>query len=325
MVGQRNNKWLTEFGWLYDDDWLSANDAAVKRERMSAMVKKQIERILLWMSRLIPDECYLRMVYWMRMGERLDLKNPKVYTEKIQWLKLHDAKPEYTELVDKYLVKEYVAKNIGEEYIIPTYGVWDCAEDIDFDALPNQFVLKCNHDSASVVICHNKANFDREAARKKLARCLKNNFFYVGREYPYKNVKRKILAEAYMEDQKLHELRDYKFFTFGGIPKLVHVVSNRQKVDEETYGDFFDMDYNHVNLHMGHDFAPVPPEKPNNFEKMKELARILSTGTRHLRVDFYEVNNKLYFGELTFYQDSGWKKIEPEKWNKVLGSWISLD
>lgn len=296
-----------------------------KANKIRTMIMKQIKQILLWMSRAIPDKYYLRIVYRMKMGERLSLNNPRMYTEKIQWLKLNDAKPEYTQWVDKHLVKEYVARIIGEEHIIPTYGVWDRAEDIDFDVLPNQFVLKCNHDSTSVIICRDKESFDKEAACKKLSKCLKNDFFYVGREYPYRDVNRKILAEAYMEDEKLQELRDYKFFTFGGVPKIVHVVSNRQKADEDTYGDFFDMDYKHVNLHMGHDFAPVPPEKPCNFEKMKQFARVLSAGTRHLRVDFYEVNGKLYFGELTFYQDSGWKKIEPTEWNKLLGSWIDLN
>lgn len=288
-------------------------------------MKKQIKEIMLWMSRIIPDKYYLQIVYRLRMGQSLDLRYPKTYTEKIQWLKIHDFKPEYTQLVDKHLVKEYVAKIIGAEHIIPTYGVWDRFDDIDFEKLPDRFVLKCNHDSSSVIICRDKARFDKDAARKALSKCLKNDFFYVGREYPYKDVKRKILAEAYMEDEELHELRDYKFFTFGGIPKIVHVVSNRQKVNEETYGDFFDMDYQHLNLHMGHDFAPNLPEKPRNFEKMKEFAKILSAGTRHLRVDFYEVNGKLYFGELTFYQDSGWKKIEPAEWDETIGSWISTE
>ena len=288
------------------------------------MNKKEIKRLFVQAGRVIPDPLYLRIVYGLRMGKSLNLRDPKTYTEKIQWLKLHDFKPKYTKMVDKYLAKEYVAKMIGGEYLIPTYGVWNCAEEIDFDTLPDQFVLKCNHDSASVIICRDKRNFDKEAACRKLSDCLKNDFFYVGREYPYKSIDRKIMAEAYMEDQELRELRDYKFFTFGGEPKLVHVVSNRQNQDEETYGDFFDMDYRHLDLHMGHNFAPDPPEKPHNFEKMKEFSRILSEGTRHLRVDFYEVDRKLYFGELTFYQDSGWKKIEPVEWDHRIGQWIDL-
>lgn len=289
------------------------------------MNKKEVKNLLVRFARIVPDSLYLRIVYRLRMGETLHLRNPKTYTEKIQWLKINDVDPKHTEMVDKYLVKDYVAKIIGEEYIIPTYGAWDSFGEIEFDKLPDQFVLKCNHDSASVVICKDKATFDKEAARKSLSGSLKNDFFYVGREHPYKNIKRKIIAEAYMEDTQLHELRDYKFFTFGGEPKIVHIVSNRQNKNEETYGDFFDMDYQHLDLHMGHDFAPVPPEKPHNFEKMKELAKILSAGTRHLRVDFYEVNKQLYFGELTFYQDSGWKKIEPEEWNHKIGQWIQTD
>ena len=291
---------------------------------MISMNKKEMKRFLIQAARVIPDPLYLKIVYRLRMGKSLNLRNPRTYTEKMQWLKLHDFKPKYTAMVDKFLAKEYVGKIIGEEYIIPTYGVWDSAEEIDFDSLPNQFVLKCNHDSASVIICRDKNNFDRESACRILSACLKNDFFFVGREYPYRSIDRKIMAEAYMEDQELQELRDYKFFTFGGEPKLVHVVSNRQKCDEETYGDFFDMDYQHLDMHMGHDFAPMRPEKPCNFEKMKEFARILSEGTRHLRVDFYEVDKKLFFGELTFYQDSGWKKIEPAEWDQRIGQWIDL-
>lgn len=276
-------------------------------------------------SRFVPDKLYLECKYQEQMLAKLDWDNPRDYTQKIQWLKLYDFKPEYTQMVDKYLVKEYVAERIGAQYIIPTYGAWDRFEDINFDDLPDRFVLKCNHDSSSVTICLNKKTFDIEAARKRLTYCLKRDFFYAGREYPYKYVKRKIIAEAYIEDAELHELRDYKFFTFNGEPKLVHIVSNRQNKNEETYGDFFDMDYHHVDMHMGHNFAPVSPQKPKNFEKMKEFARVLSEGTRHLRVDFYEANGKLYFGELTFYQDAGWVRIEPYAWNEKLGSWISLD
>lgn len=277
------------------------------------------------LSRFVPDKLYLECKYLEQMHMKLDWECPRDYTQKIQWLKLHDFKPEYTKMVDKYLAKEYVAERIGEQYIIPTYGAWDRFEDINFDDLPDQFVLKCNHDSSSVIICLDKKNFDMEAARRRLTYCLKRDFFYAAREYPYKYVKRKIIAEAYIEDAELQELRDYKFFTFDGEPKLVHIVSNRQNKNEETYGDFFDMDYRHVEMKMGHNFAPNSPRKPKNFDKMKEFARILSAGTRHLRVDFYEANGNLYFGELTFYQDAGWVKIEPYEWNVKLGSWISLD
>lgn len=277
------------------------------------------------LSNRIPDTCYLKCCYKTIFGESLNLRNPQNYNEKLQWLKLHDRISTYTQMVDKQTAKEYVAARIGREYIIPTLGVWKSFDDVKFDTLPHQFVLKCNHDSAGLVICADKWKFDQVRAREKITRCLKRNFFYSGREWPYKNITPCIIAEKYMEDTVLGELRDYKFFTFGGVPKVVHIVSNRQNPNEETYGDFFDMDYNHIDLTMGHINAPVPPEKPVNFEKMKEFAAKLSEGTKHLRVDFYEVDGHLYFGELTFFQDSGFADIQPPRWNDILGSWISLD
>jgi len=278
---------------------------------------------LLW--RFYPDKLYLKCIYHTHFGKKLDLDNPKEYNEKLHYLKLVQKNPEYIKMVDKYEAKQYVAERIGEEYIVPLLGVWDSFDKIDFDSLPQQFVLKCNHDSNSYVICRDKSEFDYDFAKKRLSRCLKRNFYYLGREWVYKEIKPLIIAEAYIEDEKYGELRDYKFFTFGGKPKLLHVVFNRQNKDEETYGDFFDMDYNHLELRMGHNNAPVPPEKPENFELMKKFAEILSKGTKHLRVDFYEVNGKLYFGELTFYQDGGMGIIEPEKYNRILGDWININ
>lgn len=272
----------------------------------------------------MPDDIYLKCLYRTFMGEKLNLKSPVKYNEKLQWLKLNERLPVYSEMVDKYTAKKYVAEKIGEEYVIPTYGVWDFFEDINFDELPNSFVLKCTHDSAGIAICKNKSNFDITSVEKKISNCLSRNFYYSGREWPYKNVKPRIIAEKYMEDDSLHELRDYKFMTFNGKPKIMHLVSNRQNTTEETYGDFFDMDFCHLDLTMGHPNAPKLPDLPCNFEKMKEFATILAEGTIHLRVDFYEVNGKLFFGELTFYQDSGFANIKPEKWNKVLGEWITL-
>jgi hypothetical protein len=258
------------------------------------------------------------------MNKKLNLKSPKSFNEKLQWLKIHDRHPIYMDMVDKYTAKEFVAKRIGKEHIIETYGVWNRFEDIDFDSLPNQFVLKCTHDSAGYVICKNKDEFDFNYARKKITKCLKRNFYYVGREWPYKGLKPRVIAEKYMEDHTLHELRDYKIFTFNGVPRIMHLVSNRQNAAEETYGDFFDMDYKHIDLTMGHPNAPCCPEKPQNFEKMKEFTAILAEGTIHLRVDFYEVDGQLYFGELTFYQDSGISPIEPKEWDGILGEWIDI-
>lgn len=280
---------------------------------------------LSWMTWIVPDSLYLKSYYRAFSSKELNLTTPISFNEKLQWLKLHDRKPVYTEMVDKLEAKDYVAKRIGAEYIIPTLSVYEKFEEIDFAALPDQFVIKCNHDSAGLVICTDKKVFNSDAARQKITRCMRRNFYFSGREWPYKNVRPRIIVEKYMEDHTLRELRDYKFFTFGGVPKIVHIVSNRQNQDKETYGDFFDMDYNHLDLTMGHNNAPIPPEKPKNFEKMKEFAAKLSGGTKHLRVDFYEVDGQLFFGELTFYQDSGFADIQPPEWNGILGSWISLN
>lgn len=274
--------------------------------------------------RFVPDSIFLRCQYRTEVGEPLNLRSPRNYNEKLQWLKLHDRNPAYTALVDKYAVKDYIREILGEEYTVPALGVWDSFDRIDWDALPDRFVLKCTHDSAGLVICRDKATFDREKAREKLSRCLKRNFYYSGREWPYKHVKPRILAETYLEDSRLQELRDYKFFTFHGEPKIMHLVSNRQNPDEETWGDFFDMEFRHLDLTMGHNNAPVCPEKPVNFEKMKAFAAKLAGDIPHVRVDFYEVNGQLYFGELTFFQDSGFAEVEPKHWNDTLGSWITL-
>lgn len=274
--------------------------------------------------KLLPDKPYLRIKYYFCCREWLSFKNPKTYNAKLQWLKVYDRDPRYIPMVDKYEVKNLVGSKIGFEHIIETYGVWESFDEIDFSKLPNQFVLKCTHDSGSVVICKNKSSFDADAAKEKLEHALKFNVFSDGREWPYKNVKPRIIAEAYMEDVSVGELRDYKFFTFGGEPKYVHIVSNRQNPNEETYGDFFDMDYQHVELTIGHNNAPVLPQKPVNFGKMVEYARLLAQGTKQLRVDFYEVDGQLYFGELTFFHDSGFGDILPESWNRKLGDLIDL-
>lgn len=272
----------------------------------------------------LSDETYLKMIYRLRMGKKLNLDNPMTYTEKLQWLKLYNRKDQYTTMVDKCEAKKYVAERIGGEYIIPTLGVYESFEEIDFEALPDQFVLKCTHDCGGLVICKDKATLDIEEARNKINRCLKNNYFWLGREWPYKNVKPRIIAEAYMEDTSTQELRDYKFFTFDGVCKVVFIASDRQKENEETKFDFYDMDFNHLDINNGHPNADVMPSKPENFEKMQALAEELAQGTPHLRVDFYEVNGKIYFGELTFFHWGGIVPFKPEKWDRILGDWITL-
>lgn len=270
------------------------------------------------------DERYIRIAYRARMGKKLKMDPPQTYSEKLQWLKLYNRKPEYTAMVDKYEVKPIVANIIGEKYIIPTLGVWNHFDEIDFDKLPNQFVLKCTHDSGGLVVCKDKSKLDRKAAKNKIEQCLKNNFFWGMREWPYKNVKPRIIAEQYMEDEQTKELRDYKFFCFDGVVKALFIATERMKEGEETKFDFFDENYNHLPFTNGHPNAEVLPQKPVCFEEMKVLAAKMSKGIPHVRVDFYEVNGKVYFGEMTFFHWSGFTPFVPEEWDYTFGSWIKL-
>ena len=282
-----------------------------------------VKSVIIKATKILPDPLYIQLKYLWHMKKLLNLRNPKTYNEKVQWLKLYNRKPEYTTMVDKYAVKQYVAEQIGQECIIPTLGVWDRFEDIDFDRLPEKFVLKCTHDSGGVVICKNKAELDLDAVRKKINTCLKANYYWHNREWPYKNVKPRIIAEQFMEDPQTGELRDYKFFCFDGKVKALFVASERQAA-EETKFDFFDAEYNHLPFTNGHPNAEVLPQKPECFEQMKALAAKLSEGIPHLRVDFYEVGGKVYFGELTFSHWSGMMPFQPEQWDYTFGSWIHL-
>ena len=281
-----------------------------------------VKGVLRRLACLIPDWIYLQIKYYMRTGRRLNLRNPVTYTEKLQWLKLHDRRPLYTTLVDKYAVKQYVAEKLGQEHIIPLIGVWDRAEDIPFDTLPDQFVLKCTHDSGGLQICRDKAVFDFDAAKKKIQAVLKSNFYWISREWPYKNVRPRVIVERYMEDAATGDTRDYKFFTFNGEPKVMYIATGRET--GETYGDFFDMDFNHLDMVIDHKQAPVMPQKPDTFEEMKEAARKLAEGIPQVRVDFYEIDGEFYFGELTFFHCGGFELLHPEELNFQWGQWIDL-
>lgn len=272
----------------------------------------------------IPDKVYLRIKFYCRMGKRLNLKNPQTFNEKLQWLKLYGRRPIDTVLSDKYAVKEYIAKTIGEQYVIPLIGVWDKFEDIDFDKLPNQFVLKCTHDSGGIVVCKDKNKLDIDSARKMFNKSLKTDYYVYSREKAYRDIPRRIIAEEYREDSKTGELRDYKFFCFDGEPKALFIATDRQTDGEETKFDFFDMHYNHLPFTNGHPNAPIPPEKPVCFEEMKELASKLSKGIPHVRVDFYEVDGQVYFGEMTYSHWGGMRPFEPEEWDYTFGSWIKI-
>ena len=286
----------------------------------SIIIKLANNNLLNWM----PDEMFLKTKYRAIFGKRLDLKRPRTYNEKLQWLKLHDRNPEYVKLVDKYEAKAIVSKIIGEEYIIPTLGVWNKPEDIDIKTLPEQFVLKCTHDSGGLAICRDKSKFNLEEARNKLAEAMKHNYYWKGREWPYRNVHPRIIAESYMEDHVTGELRDYKFFCFNGVVKGMFIASDRQK-PVDTKFDFYDANGSHLDIRQGHPNADTIPSLPVNFEKMKELASVLSKGFKQLRVDFYEVDGAIYFGELTLSHFDGMMPFIPEKWDKVFGEYIQLD
>ena len=270
----------------------------------------------------ITDEKYLKLMYWANIGKRLNLENPVTFNEKLQWLKLHNQNPEYSKMVDKYEAKKWVAERIGDEYIIPTLGVWDSFDEIDFNQLPNQFVLKCTHDSGGLVICKDKNHFDKVKAKKKIEASLKRNYFLVGREYPYKAVKPRIIAEQYMEDTATKELRDYKIFTFDSIAKALFISSDRQS--GQTTADYFDINFKSLDFTWGYPHSKVLPSKPKSFDQMVKAAECLAKDTEELRVDFYEVNGKAYFGEMTFFDGSGFDEFHPEEWDKKFGDMIKL-
>ena len=271
----------------------------------------------------VSSEEFVKRIYRYKTGKELNLNDPVLYTEKLQWLKLYDCRNEYTEMVDKLAAKKFVADRIGAQYVVPLLGVWDTAEEMDFRSLPDQFVLKTTHDSGTYLICKDKNSLDIDAAKRKMRRYLRRNYYDCSREWPYKNVKPRIIAESYMEDTRQGELRDYKFFTFGGVPKVLYIAQGRGK-GTQTYTDFFDMEFNHLPFTIDHEIAPEHPEKPVNFELMKELAAKLSEGIPQLRVDFYEVDGKVYFGEMTFFHCSGMAPFHPEEWDRTFGEWVIL-
>ena len=298
---------------------------------MSKRIKKAVSDpalILLYMEKFhiydwMPDEMYLKFKYSLSMHKKLDLVDPQTFNEKLQWLKLHDRRPEYTMMVDKYVVRKYIADTIGEEYLIPLLGVWDKPEDIDFDKLPDQFVLKCNHNSGTgMCICKDKSKLDIDKVRKELAKGLKEDYYKTCREWPYKDVPRKIIAEKYMEDES-GELRDYKLMCFNGKFVCSFVCSERYSSGGLKV-TFFDKDWNVMPFERHYPKSTVPIKKPKLYNEMISLAEMLSKDISFARIDFYEVKGKLYFGEITLYPGSGFEEFSPEAWDYKLGDLITL-
>ena len=270
-----------------------------------------------------PDERYIRERFRLQMGYELDLEHPVTYNEKLQWLKLYDRKPVYTVMADKHAVKAYAAGIIGEEYIIPTLGVWERFKDIDFSLLPEQFVLKCTHDSHSVVICKDKTHFDKKQAKKVLTKGLKTDYYLKYREWPYKDVPRRIIAEPYL-DAGPEGLTDYKVLCFDGIPKALEICSGRFS-DDGLCIDFYDTAWNRLPVRSGNiPHSAFEMNKPDFLDHLLDLSCKLSQGLSHIRCDFYAVQGRLYLGEMTFYRGAGFRPLYPEEWDRIMGDWIRL-
>ena len=281
----------------------------------------------------LDDRAYIEKIYRAKMGHPVDLENPQLFSEKLQWLKLNDRNPLYTQLVDKYRVREYIAEKIGEEYLIPLLGVWDDPDEIDFDALPDQFVLKCNHNSGTgMCICRDKSTLNYDKVRNELRKGLKENFYYRHREWPYLNVPRKIVAEkllrsanASMQDKGLD---DYRFYCFHGKPKLVYAYQSGTLEFGNKPGiascDIFSPNWEHMPFRQKSPNAPSEPLPPKNFNKMLEISECLANGLTFLRVDFYEIDGQLYIGELTLYPGGGLAPFHPAQWDEKIGTWLKL-
>ncbi len=270
------------------------------------------------------DTEYLSRMFKRKMGYDLDIDHPKTFNEKLQWLKLHDRNPVYTQMVDKYAVKEYIAKKIGEEYVIPTLGVYDTFDEIAIEKLPNQFVLKCTHDSGSIVICRDKKNFDMIKARDILQNRLKRNLYWMGREWPYKNVKPKIIAEMLMKDEAMEYLIDYKFYCFYGEPRFLYVSAGLE--DHATARiSFYNLDLTEADFQRS-DFKQFDqiPKIPTHYQEMIDVSRKLSKGIPFVRIDLYEINEQVYFSEFTFTPAAGWMPLESYEWDLALGELLDL-
>lgn len=283
---------------------------------------RELRLQLIKLLSFVPSAPYLKMVYRIKTGEKLHLKNPVGFNEKLNWLKLNHIHPEYTQLVDKLAVRDYIREKIGEDYLFPLLGSWNSFDDIDFDALPDKFVLKCNHDSGSVKLITDKSKMDKAALKAFFERRLAMNAYCLGREYPYKDVPPKMMAEAFMEAPNGGGINDYKFFCFQGKPKLLFVATDRAT---DVRFDFFDMDFQHLDIVNIHEQSGKEIQKPSCFEEMKSLAETLSQGMEFVRIDLYEIGGRVYFGEFTFFHGGGFYLFHPAHWEKDLGDLLPLE
>ncbi|MBQ0062668.1 MAG: glycosyl transferase [Prevotella sp.] len=279
-----------------------------------------IYKIMRRLSKWCPCIFYIKATYYLQNGQKLNLKNPQTFNEKLNWMKIHLHDSLFTRLADKYEVKEYIAQKIGSSYVVPTLGIWNNFEEIDFNALPNEFILKATHNSGGIVICHDKKTFDKETSSKILKNALKQNWYYTSCEWVYKGIRPRILADTLLKDKNKTELQDYKFWCFNGEPKIMYITNKGKNI----YENFYDMNFNPININHG--FPRMLPEysKPNTFEGMRQLATTLSKNIPFVRIDFFDIDGHIYFGEFTFYDWGGMRRFKTKEEELMLGSWIDL-
>lgn len=286
------------------------------------MIMDNIRKIVHKIYGIMPDKLYLQWLFFRKFHRFINWKDPKTFNEKLQWLKIYNRNPEYTKMVDKYAVKNMVSERIGEAYVIPTYGVWKNFDEINFNNLPNRFVLKCTHDSGGLIICKNKDELNYSEVKERLNNSLKKDYFLYGREWPYKNVPRRIIAEQFVSDGKNAVLPVYKFMCFNGEPKIIQTIQNDKQPNESI--DYFDVEWNLLEIKQGFPNSEKPYTKPKKLEEMLNIARVFAKNHPFLRVDMYEVDDVIKFSEFTFYSDGGLMPFEPFGWDEKLGEWIVL-
>jgi hypothetical protein len=288
------------------------------------MLLMVLKNIFNKISIFLPDKIFLKIKFRYHFGYRLDLNNPKSYNEKLQWLKIYNRNPLYTKLVDKYEVRKYIAETIGEEYLIPLIGVYDNVEEIDWPKLPKQFVLKCTHGSGANIICKDKDKLNIQKAKKQLKKWMRRNWYWYGREWPYKNVKPRIICEKFLQEADGEQIKDYRIFCFNGVPKFITVdfdIINKKN----TRRNLYDLDWNLLDYGISYPRElSIKVERPKRIDEMIKISKILAKDKPHVRVDFYCLDTKIYFGEMTFYHQSGYGKVYPESFGRKIGDWIKL-
>lgn len=299
------------------------------QNKLFTWLYKQANKAKVYVSRDINDEEYAKRTYKENTGKKLNLDNPRTFDEKLWWLKLNNRDPLLTKCSDKYLVREYV-EECGLGHILnELYGVYDNADDIRYELLPERFIIKCNHASGGNIICNDKSTFPREKAAKFLNTKLKSNYYVQSREWNYKDIRPRIICERLLRDKEDKLPVDYKFLCFGGIPKMVFVDLGLCNEDgSHKYGarrNVYDRDFNLLDVKVTRERYPSElARRPDNFEEMWDYAKILSKPFPHCRVDLYNIDDKIYFGEITFYHMGGCNNIEPEEWAIKMGGWIDL-